>query len=488
MTIQAEKNSRPLCVDLDGTLVHSDMFWECFVRVLKRKPWMICYGLFWLLSGRGIAYVKSRFAEAAQINYESLPYNHALLDYLRERQASGQGEIVLCTGSDRLVADAVQRELGLFSSVLASDSSVNLTGQKKADKLVSLYGEQGFDYIGNEQKDSFVWARSRKALIVSPKNGVVGGLSNIFQFEKVFDAPSAGLKTWVKACRLHQWVKNLLLFVPLGLSYVELSPSSALVAFLAFFIFGVVASATYLINDLFDLDADRAHRKKSQRPFASGAIGIAHGVAVAAAMLFSAFIVSLLLLPFAFTLILLAYLIATLMYSFFIKTVSMLDVCMLAGLYTLRVIAGTVVLNLEWSFWLLAFSIFIFMSLALAKRASELTNLKLAGGNRIKGRGYSTNDLPIINSMGVSSGLLSVLVIALYINSDRVETRFAHPEMLWVFCPILLYWIGRVWLITGRGRMDEDPIVFAIRDRVSWLLLLVGFLSAIFIALMMEAL
>lgn len=482
------KKTYPLCVDLDGTLVHTDMFWECFIRVLRHKPLMILVGAFWLITGKSIAYLKARFAEIAHIEYECLPYNHALIGYLKEQHEAGREDIVLCTGSDRIIAESVQAELGIFSEVLASEPPVNLTGTRKADRLVTLYGEKGFDYIGNEEKDKFVWERARQALVVSARNGVALSLADRFDFAKTFDAPVAGLKTWIKACRLHQWVKNLLLFVPLALSYVELSPSSVLVAFLAFIIFGVVASATYLVNDLFDLDSDRAHRTKSQRPFAAGSISIARGAAAATTMILAGFLVSCVLLPVGFTLILFAYLICTLMYSFFIKATSMLDVCMLAGLYTLRVIAGMVVLNLEWSFWLLAFSMFIFMSLALAKRASELTNLKLAGGNWIKGRGYSTNDLPIINSMGVSSGLLSVLVIALYINSDRVETRLAHPEMLWVCCPILLYWIGRVWLITGRGLMNEDPIVFAIKDKISWLLLAVGFFSAIGIALLMEML
>lgn len=460
--------SPPLCVDLDGTLIKTDLLWESLIRLLKRSPWKLLLLPFWLLKGK--AYLKHRLAEDSGINVAVLPYHHELIEYLKTQKLTGNREIILCTGSYKTLADNVSSHLTIFTEVIATENGHNLTGRNKAELLRERYGDKGFDYIGNEAKDRHIWSAARKALLVTDSSSLAKSVNAQFDTEKVFQHPRAGLLTYIKALRLHQWVKNLLIFIPLALDHRLLDSAALITSSLAFLVFGMIASGTYIINDLLDLDADRAHHKKSKRAFASGELSIAAGLVLTALMLGGGAIICAIFLPPLFALVVTTYLICTLLYSFKFKATPMLDVCLLAGLFTLRVIAGTVAIAAVWSFWLLAFSIFFFLSLALAKRSSELENLRQANKVWAKGRGYGVEDLPLINSMGVSSGFLSIMIIALYINSEKVATMYQRPEILWMICPVLLYWTGRVWLKTSRGEMHEDPIVFAIKDRLSWIL------------------
>ena len=280
-------------------------------------------------------------------------------------------------------------------------------------------------------------------------------------------------RNYIKAIRVHQWVKNLLIFIPFFLEhrFNDLNGIYALV--LSFLCMSLLASSTYIANDLLDLEADRANTTKKSRAIASGLISVKQALAIMVILIVAVFMIAS-QLPTLFQLVLVAYFISSLSYSFFFKSVAILDVCILASLFTLRIIGGCVVINAEWSFWLLAFSMFFFLSLALAKRVSELENIKREKGSFPIGRGYQVIDLPILTNAGVSSGLLSILVVALYINSNKVEKMYQYPEILWLICPLLLYWIVRVWMITARGKMHEDPVLFAIRDRVSLLTLLLA--------------
>jgi 4-hydroxybenzoate polyprenyltransferase len=457
----------PLCVDLDGTLIQTDLLLESLVRVLKQSPWLMFMLPIWLFKGKN--YLKSQLAHRARIEIAVLPWNHDLLNWLSEEKTSGR-RLILVTGSHIHLAQQVAIEHPLFEEVLATDDQTNLVGRNKAARLVERFGVRGFDYIGNEKADLHIWKQARKAIVVSAAASVEKAVAALpeTELERTFSSPPMRLKEWLKAVRLHQWMKNLLVLLPLLTAHRFMEWEAVVNALIAFLAFGLCASATYLFNDLCDLDADRAHRSKHRRALASGRLRIDKAVLLML-ILGVCDLALLLLLPVGFAVMLLVYLISTLLYSFWLKSHAMIDVVTLAGLFTVRVIAGGEAIGVELSFWLMAFSIFIFLSLALVKRVSELLNLvHLPGEKSAKGRGYQVIDIPILKGMGSSSGFLAVLVYALYIHSDEVMRLYSEPRLLWLTCPLLLYWIGHMWLVTGRVEMNEDPIVYAIKDWRSW--------------------
>lgn len=460
----------PLCVDLDGTLIKTDMLFETFLKVLKVKPWLIFVLPFWLARGR--AYLKYELAARASFDPSLLPYNQELTEFLKSERTSGR-DVLLCTASNVSIAEAIAEHTKAFTGVLASNDKLNLKGSAKAELLEEKFGERGFDYAGNDKADFPVWSKARKVLVASNSPSFRKRVDESYGKVRHFELDKPKLKIYLKGIRIHQWVKNALIFVPLVLDHQLGNTSAVLNTILAFLAFSLMASATYLVNDLLDLEADRAHRTKCTRPFASGLISPQTGLC----MIFVLGLGSLVLLSFLpalFTLVAAIYLVSTMLYSFHLKTMVILDACILAGLFTIRVIGGTVVIGAEWSFWLLAFSMFLFLSLAFTKRASELWELKEFQGDSAAGRGYIVGDLPLIVSMGVASGYVSVMVVALYINSDKVRSMYPQPEILWLVCPLILYWIGRIWLKTVRGEMNEDPIVFAIKDRISHITAVLG--------------
>lgn len=456
----------PLCVDLDGTLIRSDLLFESALSLLRRNPLYLFALLLWLLRGR--ARLKREIAARAEIDTATLPYDEAFVDWLRAQDALRPR--VLCTASDAALAQGVADHLGLFDTVLASDGVRNLAGRSKGEALRERYGERGFDYAGNEFRDLEVWKHARRAIVVNAAAGLPRAAAACCEVERVFEAPRRGLRVWLKALRLHQWLKNLLVFLPLFTAHRVLEAVPALHCIVAFFAFGLCASGVYVLNDLLDLDADRRHPRKRLRPFAAGALplwtGLALAPVLAAAGLALALAVSL---PFAATL--LTYYLLTLAYSLRLKRIVMLDVVVLAALYTLRIIGGAVVIGGGLSFWLLAFSMFLFLSLAMLKRYTELRSMLGSGKTAASGRGYAVDDIALIQSLGGASGYMSVLVLALYINSTASEALYRHQQVLWLLCPLLLYWISRVWLIAHRGQMHDDPVVFALVDRVSRVIL-----------------
>ena len=473
--LELENKDVPLCVDLDGTLVKTDMLFETCLKALKAKPWLLFVLPFWLARSR--AYLKSRLASMVSFSPSLLPYNQEVLDLLAVEKANGR-QVVLCTASNIKVAETIAEHTEAFTGVLASSEEVNLKGSAKADLLERTYGARGFDYIGNDQADFVVWNKARKVLAVSRSLSFQKRVDRSYKDVHHFALIKPKLKDYLKGIRVHQWVKNALIFVPLVLDHEIGNTSAVLKATLAFFAFSLMASATYIINDLLDLEADRAHRTKRTRPFASGLISPEAGLL----MIFWLSIGSLILLSFLspiFGLVAAIYLVSTLVYSFHLKTMVILDACILAGLFTIRVIGGSVVIGADQSFWLLAFSMFLFLSLAFTKRASELWALKERQNDSAAGRGYIIGDYPLIVSMGVSSGYVSVMLVALYINSAEVRDMYSQPEILWLMCPLLLYWIGRIWLKTVRGEMNEDPIVFAITDRISHIAAVLGALTVV---------
>ena len=456
----------PLCVDLDGTLIRSDLLFESALSLLRRNPFYVFVFALWLLRGR--AHLKREIAQRADVDPATLPYDERVVDWLREQQ--GQRPRVLCTASDAALANGVATHLGLFDEVLASDGTRNLAGRHKGEALRARYGDKGFDYAGNEYRDLHIWKHARRAVVVNGGSGLARAAGDCCDVERVFEARRGGLRTWIKALRVHQWLKNLLVFLPLFTSHRVLETATALNCILAFLAFGLCASGVYLLNDLFDLDADRRHPRKRLRPFAAGTLPLSAGV-VAAPLLALAGLALAAWLSLPFAGVLACYYALTLAYSLRLKRIVMLDVIVLAALYTVRIIGGAVVIGGGLSFWLLAFSMFLFLSLAMLKRYTELRTLLGSGKSEASGRGYAVDDIALIQSLGGASGYMSVLVLALYINSTASEALYRHQQVLWLLCPLLLYWISRIWLIAHRGYMHDDPVVFALVDRVSRVIL-----------------
>lgn len=461
----------PLCVDLDGTLTYSDLLYESLVKALKTTPWILFFIPFWLLKGK--AYLKYKIASFADLDIDKLPYNNEFIDFL-QIEKSKHRELILVTASNQKFAEQIAAYQKLFSRIIASDSKTNIKSSTKAEILTKQYGEKNFDYAGNETADYAVWEKARYAIVVNASRRVTAQAKKLTDTEKVFPRRKLGFYRYIKAIRAYQWVKNSLLFVPLISSQLLLDIDAIIHVIIGFFTFSLTASLAYIINDLSDLDADRGHYQKRNRPFAAGTLSIKQGLMIALLLLISIATLCL-LLPTSFVLIILLYFTITMAYSLYLKTRPLLDVFTLAGLYTVRVIAGALAIKVMISFWLLGFSIFIFLSLAIVKRTSELLALQTKNIEYLKGRDYSIQDLNIINAMGVTSGYASVLVLALYINSDSVIGVFDHPELLWFFCPMLLYWISRVWLRTSRGEIIGDPIIATLRDHHTIYLLLIGF-------------
>ena len=364
------------------------------------------------------------------------------------------------------VTEAVARHTGVFEEVIASDGARNLAGARKAAVLVERFAERGFDYAGNGTVDLHVWKRARRAWVVNAPRSLAARAAGHCEVEHHLHGHGAPLKSWLRALRLHQWLKNLLVFLPLLASHRFLEPGAVLAALGAFVAFGLCASGVYLLNDLLDLPSDRSHPRKRQRPFAAGDLPLLHGLLLAPLLTLAAFALAAAIAP-AFVAVLALYLAMTLGYSFWLKRVAMLDVVLLAGLYTIRIIAGAAAIGSPLSFWLLAFSMFLFLSLAMLKRYTELAAMLGEGRSGALGRGYGVEDLPLVQSLGGSAGYGAVLVLALYINSPESLALYARPQVLWLICPLLLYWVSRVWVIAHRGAMNDDPVVFAVRDRVS---------------------
>lgn len=460
---------RPLVVDLDGTLIKSDLLLETASRFLVEHPFQSFKLFAWLAKGR--SNLKLRLAEATNIDITSLPYNQELISWLRAEKELGR-RIVLATASDRLLAERVAAHIGLFDAVLASDGTINLKAGAKCEALVGLYGAGGFDYVGNDWVDLAIWHSAAKAHVISNSTRLVKKVKNLSNFGRAFTYGSPPtFVTLIQSMRLHQWTKNLLVFVPLLAAHQYSQVHSCVQALLAFFVFGLTASSVYLLNDLVDVIDDRHHPRKRNRPLAAGTLSLLFGWLAWPIILAIAFTLCGPIggLPVGFSVTLAAYFLITMAYSLRLKQYPVVDVLTLATLYTLRIIAGAAAISVALSFWLLSFSMFVFLSLALVKRYGELRNARDAGKSGVlRGRGYEAQDLEMVSSLGGSAGYSAVLVLALYIQDSHTAILYSTPTIIWLACPLLLFWISRVWLIAHRGNMHDDPIVFALKDRVSW--------------------
>ena len=461
----------PLCVDLDGTLIATDSLSESLLLLVKQSPADLLRLPGWLLKGR--AYFKEQVASRVKVNAALLPYRADIIELIRTEKQAGR-RVVLATASHQNVAAAVAEHVGLFDEVIASGNGANFKGPAKLAELERRYGKGNFDYVGDAPADVPLWKAARRAYVVETGGGALRKAQAVCTPFRVFPSKS-GPKALLKALRPHQWVKNLLLFVPLILAHQLHDWRRITSALLAFWAFSFCASAIYIVNDLLDLESDRAHPTKRKRPFASGKLSAPTGLAMSAGLLVAAFSVAL-LIPSGgkgfeahgnaaeFTGWLIVYLALTTAYSFWLKRKLLVDVILLSGLYTLRIIAGAAAINVELTMWLLAFSMFFFLSLAFAKRYSELIQVEDAGEHQISGRGYQVRDLRVIESIGPSSGYLAVLVFCNYLNDPRVAKLYANGRVLWLVAPVLLYWITRIWFVARRRQLHDDPIIFAIRD------------------------
>jgi 4-hydroxybenzoate polyprenyltransferase and related prenyltransferases len=451
----------PLAVDLDGTLLHTDVLWENALALLARNPLILFLLPFWLLRGR--AHLKRMLALRAPVDPAVLPYDARVLELL---DASAGRPRWLVTAADQAQAEAIAAHLGRFEGVIASDGISNLAGPAKAAALVERFGDRGFDYLGNGLVDLRVWRHARRGWVVNAPGSLSRRAAALTEVVAHWPRSHSVAGAWLRAIRLHQWTKNLLVFVPLAAAHRFFDAQAILASMQAFLAFGLCASGVYIANDLLDLTNDRRHPRKRLRPFASGRIPLLHGMVAAPLLALAGLALAWRVSP-AFAAVLVVYWLATLSYSLWLKRIQMLDVTVLAGLYTVRIVGGAVAIAVPLSFWLLAFSMFIFLSLALLKRYTELAAMASDGGDRAHGRGYMTADLPLLQSLGGSSGYIAVLVLALYINSPDSIELYSRPQLLWLLCPLLLYWVGRAWALAHRGRMHDDPVVFAVTDRVS---------------------
>lgn len=453
----------PLCVDLDGTLLRTDLLHESALLLLKKNPLNALRLALWTLKGK--VHLKSRLAAEVQPDYPTLPYRAELVGALRAEKERGR-KLILTTASHRTLAEGVAEHLGLFDEVVATDETTNVCGNQKADKLVERFGEKGFAYIGDHPVDLPVWERSAEALVLGPP-GLVRHAARRAPAVGVPDVRPNRVKTLLRAIRVHQWAKNILVFVPLFTAYRFDQAPSMLAALLAFVAFSLCASSVYLLNDLLDLEADRAHSTKKNRPLAAGHLAIRSGVTLMPLLLVAGLTIAA-WQSWALLGVLGAYFALNLGYTFWLKQLPMVDVLCLAGLYTVRIFAGSAAADVRISPWLLAFSMFFFVSLALVKRCAELELKRARNEHKVKGRGYLTTDLEIVRPLGTASGYLAVLVLALYIHSEDVSALYRHPERLWLVTPLVLYWISRVWLLTHRGEMNSDPVLFAVKDKTSY--------------------
>jgi 4-hydroxybenzoate polyprenyltransferase/phosphoserine phosphatase len=463
-----------LVVDLDGTLLRSDMLYESFWSALGcdwRSPLRAGLAL-----RQGKPALKRYLTQVARIDVATLPYNEAVIAYIRARRAEGV-RTALVTASDQALAEAIGAHLELFDEVHGTNGDTNLKGPNKAAFLKQTFTGKRLAYMGDSPADLPVWEAADMAITVDAPEALRARVSRLETPVAEISTGARGLKPYLKALRPHQWLKNVLVFLPM-LTAHQLTGATFLASFGAFIAFSLIASSVYVLNDLLDLRVDRLHPRKRNRPFASGAIPIAHGTGMAGGLLLAGAALSL-ALGGAFALTMLAYYLVTLAYSITLKRRAVVDICVLAGLYTMRIVAGGVATGIELSVWLLAFSIFFFFSMAAIKRQAELVDMAERGKLDASGRGYTVKDLEIVAMMSLGAGYVSVLVMALYVNSPVVVELYSTPAALWGICFILLYWISRIVMITHRGHMDDDPVLFAARDRNSRICALVIFALAL---------
>ncbi|MBU3641072.1 UbiA family prenyltransferase [Polynucleobacter sp. Fuers-14] len=458
-------NNKILAVDLDGTLIRSDLLVEGLLKLILRKPWITIPLIFKLFQGK--AAFKNYIASVADIDCINLPYNNKVIAFIKEQKQNG-AYLILCTASNYRYAEKIFQYLKIFNEVMASDANLNLSGKNKSQALIEKFGVGGFDYIGNSPDDFAVWANASKAILVRPTREIHKKIKKINANFEILDSDSiTDLSKIISMLRPHQWLKNLLIFLPF-LTATDYTPNleTFFKLLFAFMSFSICASSVYILNDLSDIESDREHIRKRFRSLASGGVQI-YLAAIILPVLFSLSLMIAYFLPVKFFFILGAYFFLTILYSFSLKKMVLIDCFMLAILYTIRIVAGAIALNLDLTFWLLLFSFTFFLSLSFVKRASELHVIGGVSVDKIRGRGYTVKDYEFIQCLGICSGVASVLLFALYLNTPRAIEVYLNHQLSILSIPILLFWISRVWLCTQRGQMHDDPVIYAVKDPIS---------------------
>ena len=458
----------PIVVDLDGTLTLSDTLAESIIQLVRANPVNVFRLPFWLTTGR--AACKNAVASHAALAVERLPYRKPLLAYLAQEKERGR-KILLATAAHKTIAERVAKHLGLFDEVLATDCDTNLKGEVKLQKVRASVGDQ-FVYAGDSLADLPIWSACQHAVLAGVSHRLAGVVRKKAVVEREFRSESVRLTVWLKALRVHQWLKNLLLFVPMLTAFSFADSHKLVVLAFAFVSMSLGASATYICNDLWDIDNDRLHPRKRNRPFASGALSIHSGIVGAAGLLLVSLALAL-ATSVGFAAMLLLYLALTTLYSLLLKARVVVDVLTLSLLYTLRIVAGAVAIHIPVSHWLLAFSVFTFLNLALVKRCSELVSLRENGLVTTAGRDYRVQDLEILWPLGTGAAMAAVVVFGLFISSPETASRYAVPELLWFVAVGLVYLFTRLWVMTARGQMHDDPLIHLIEDRSCRLTILV---------------
>ncbi|UWQ35200.1 UbiA family prenyltransferase (plasmid) [Leisingera sp. M527] len=463
-----------LVVDLDGSLLRTDMLFETAWSALSHR-WTSVLPVLGKL-GQGRAPLKRFLERAGPVDAAVLPYNEKVIAYVAEWRQQG-GRTALVSASDQNIVTRIADHLELFDEAIGSDGQENLKGEAKAARLRTLYGDKGYAYIGDSRADLAVWRSAAQAITVGLPPRLAAEAERTTGTVLHLTPREDRLRPLLRAMRPHQWLKNVLVFLPLMAAH-QFGLAAIVQTLMAFAAYSLIASSVYLLNDLLDLAADRVHPRKRLRPFASGRLPLAWGTVLAPGLLLAGFAIAFALGP-AFAAVMAFYYAVTTLYSFLLKRRLVVDICALAGLYTLRIIAGGVATGIPLSVWLLAFSMFFFFALAAMKRQAELVAEGGGGDKTVAGRGYRTSDTPLVANMAVSSGYMSVLVMALYLNTGGVRELYAYPEALWGICLVLLFWLSRMVMITHRGWMHDDPVVFAARDYVSIVCLALIFLFAL---------
>lgn len=454
----------PLVVDVDGTLIKSDLLLEAALQFVATQPWRCWRLLVWLFAGK--AALKAHLAAAVAVPTETIPLRPETLAAMDQARAAGQ-PVWLASASDRRWVEQIAARVGGIDGVLGSDGHTNLAGGRKAAALVARFGEGGFDYAGDQPVDLPVWAAARGQLVVAHDAALERRVRDRFPHATVIARPRRPFALHLRALRPHQWAKNLLVFLPILAGHSLTNVHAIAAAIAAFVAFCCAASGAYVINDLLDLPGDRDHQRKRNRPFASGDLPIIAGLFMAPLLLGGAGLLAAVLTP-RFAAVLAGYVVLTLAYSLVLKRKVLIDIIVLGGLYTIRVLGGVAATSEPQSQWLLMFSLFLFLSLAAVKRCSELVARREAGKPPPLGRGYRLDDLQVLFPLASAAGYLAVLVVALYLYSPDVTRLYHHPTRMWLVCPLLLYWISRVLLKSNRDEMHDDPVIFALTDRVSW--------------------
>lgn len=460
----------PLFVDLDGTVIRSDLLFESILWLLRHQPWTLLLAPLWLWRGR--ARLKFEIASRAHPDLLSQPLNPEFTTFLEAEAASGR-DLILISASDERVTRQMANRLGYFLDAIGSDAQTNLKGHNKLLRIQHLCHDGEFAYAGDSHADLPIWECAAQRLSVNAAPQVrtrLAALPAAPGGTYHFDEPAATTPAFMRALRPHQWLKNCLLFLPLLLSH-QLGDLALLGSALTGFVsFSLCASSVYLLNDMLDLESDRHHASKFARPFAAGDLSLRVGFVAAPTLLLAAFAIAF-DVGESFVLLLGLYWLTTLFYSLYLKSIFLLDAAVLAGLFTARIMAGSAAIGVSTTSWLLAFSLSLFFGLALIKRHAELMNLREAGKLQPKGRGYRVNHLPLLRTLGLSANLVAIAVFALYALAPSTASLYQHPQWLLFACPGFVYLVLRVWRIARAGDLEEDPVRFAIRDHRSQVVL-----------------